>query len=369
VAPDKFKGCLSALEVAQDIGRGLTAELPNAAIDVLPIADGGDGTVDAAVLAGMYSTTISVAGPLGEPVMARIAVRGQRCIVELAEVCGLRRLPGGILRPLDSDTRGLGEAIATALDLGARDIVIGVGGSASQDAGLGALSGLGVRVLDARGYPIEHLGARNLSRVADLDLTTLHPRVRLATLRVATDVDAPLLGPTGAIAVYGAQKGLTPDLAGQVEDGLAHVAGVLERVTGRRVRDVAGMGAAGGVPAGLTSVTGASLVSGADFMIDMLELPARIACADLVVTGEGSFDEQTLQGKGPAAVIALAQRSGVPAALVAGRIQLAEAALSALPIRRAWSLAGLAGPDEDPMRDASILLVRAGRQVAQLLAT
>ncbi|MDP9093168.1 MAG: glycerate kinase [Actinomycetota bacterium] len=369
VAPDKYKGCLSALEVAQDVGRGLTAELPDAAIDLLPIADGGDGTVDAAVLAGMHSTTIAVAGPLGDPLTARIAVQGQRCILELAELCGLRRLPGGILRPLDCDTRGLGEAIATALDLGALDIVIGVGGSASQDAGLGALSGLGVRVLDARGHPIERLGARNLARVADLDLATMHPRVPLGTFRLAADVDAPLLGPTGAVAVYGAQKGLTPDLAPQVEDGLAHVADVLERVTGRRVRDVAGMGAAGGVPTGLASVTGASLVSGGDFMIDMLELPSRIAGADLVVTGEGSFDEQTLQGKGPAAVIALAQRSGVPAAVVAGRILLDEAALSALPVLRAWSLVELAGPEEDPMRDASILLVRAGRQVAQVLAT
>lgn len=368
LALDKFKGSLTALAAANAIRDGIRSVNPLVEIDVVPIADGGDGTVDAAIASGMAGVPIETVGPTGRPVSSLIAVRDGVGIVELANTCGITLLPNGILAPLDAHTVGLGRAISAALDCGCTDIVVGLGGSASTDGGLGALVGLGARLLDASGAELAP-SSRFHCDIAEIDLRGLDQRVRDTRFRIATDVDNPLLGAHGAVAVFGAQKGVTAELAGGVEQGLAHVGELLEKSTDRSVLSVPGMGAAGGAAAALTSVLGAEIVSGADFVSDLLQLPARVAGASLVVTGEGSFDEQTLRGKGPAAVIAEALTAGATIAVVAGRITLSESELQSLGVAKAWALLDRVTEPVTAMRDAAPLLGEVGTEVGEWLVT
>jgi glycerate kinase len=367
LALDKFKGSLTAVAAANAIRDGIRSVNSMVSIDVVPIADGGDGTVDAATASGMTAVPIETVGPTGEPVSSLIAVGDGVGIVELANTCGITLLPDGILAPLDAHTVGLGRAISAALDCRCTDIVVGLGGSASTDGGLGALVGLGARLLDSSGAELPP-SARFHCDIAEIDLRGLDPRVGSARFRIATDVDNPLLGAHGAVAVFGTQKGVTAALAGGVEKGLTHVGELLEKSTGRSVLSVPGMGAAGGAAAALTSVLGAEIVSGADFVSDLLGLSSRIAGASLVVTGEGSFDEQTLRGKGPAAVIAEAMNAGATIAVVAGRITLPESALQSLGVARAWSLLDRVAEPTVAMRDAAALLREIGIEIAEWLA-
>jgi len=366
LALDKFKGSLTAVAAANAIRDGIRSVNSFVEIDVVPIADGGDGTVDAAVASGMTGVPIETVGPTGQPVSSSIAVRDGVGVVELANTCGITLLPEGILAPLDAHTIGLGRAISAALDCGCTDIVVGLGGSASNDGGLGALIALGARLLNASGAALAP-SARFHCDLAEIDLRGLDPRVRATRFRIATDVDNPLLGGHGAVAVFGAQKGVTAALAGGVEKGLAHVGELLERSTGRSVLSAPGMGAAGGAAAALTSVLGAEVVSGADFVSELLQLPARVASASLVVTGEGSFDEQTLRGKGPATVIAQASAAGAAIAVVAGRITLSESALHSLGVARSWALLDRATEPAVAMRDAARLLREVGAEIGEWL--
>lgn len=368
LALDKFKGSLTALAAANAIRDGIRSVNSSVEIDVVPIADGGDGTVDAAIASGMTAVPIDTVGPTGQPVSSLIAVHDGVGVVELANTCGITLLPNRILAPLDAHTVGLGLAISAALDHGCTDIVVGLGGSASTDGGLGALVGLGARLLDASGVELAP-SARFHGDIAEIDLHGLGRRVHDVRFRIATDVDNPLLGAHGAVAVFGGQKGVTAALAGGVEKGLAHVGELLEKATGRSVLSLPGMGAAGGAAAALTSVLGAEIVSGADFVSDLLQLPARVAGASLVVTGEGSFDEQTLRGKGPAAVIAEALAAGATIAVVAGRITLGEPSLQALGVARVWALLDRVAEPAAAMRDAAPLLRGVGTEIGEWLAT
>jgi glycerate 2-kinase len=365
IAPDKFKGSLAADRVAAAIAAGLRAELPTAELVTMPVADGGDGTVDAAVAAGLERVPVTVAGPTGEPVTTSYARHGELAVVELAGACGLLRLPGGQLAPMAASSYGAGQVLAAALDAGARQIVFGVGGSASTDGGTGLLQALGAQVLDTRGDPLTR-GGGALRDVAVLDLAGLHPGLRDCSVILATDVANPLTGPDGAAEVYGPQKGATPEQIIELESGLWRWAVVVtQATTGRDWSRAPGAGAAGGVGFAALAVLGAEARLGIAVVLDLVGFEAALDGAALVITGEGSLDTQTLSGKAPAGVAAVAARRGIPVIAVAGRNLLTEAQLAAAGITAAYPLSDL---EPDPVRsvaEAGPLLEGVGRAVAR----
>jgi glycerate kinase len=371
IAPDKFKGSLPATEVAAAIAAGLRAELPGAELITMPVADGGDGTVDAAVAAGFGRVPVTAAGPTGKPVHASYARRGEAAVIEMASICGLVRLPGGRLEPLAASSFGAGQVLRAALDAGARRIILGVGGSASTDGGAGLLQALGARMLDARGEPLGRgLGAGAVLRdVAALDLAGLHPALRPAPgparLMLAADVDNPLTGPDGAAEVYGPQKGASQAQVADLASGLRRWAAVVTAATGTDWSQAPGSGAGGGVGFAALAVLGAEPRPGIGLMLDLVGFGAALAGAALVITGEGSLDTQSLSGKAPVGVAQAAARLGIPVAAVAGRSTLTARQLAAAGITAVYTLSEL---EPDPARcnaGASPLLQRAGRQIAR----
>ncbi|MGW5335965.1 glycerate kinase [Streptomyces bauhiniae] len=335
VAPDKFKGSLTAAEVAAHVAAGLRRAVPGLAVETLPVADGGDGTVDAALAAGFERREVKVAGPLGHPVTAAFAVRGDTAVVEMAEASGLRRLPAGTFAPLTASTHGSGELLRAALDSGARTVVLGVGGSATTDGGAGMLTALGARFLDERGEPVGP-GGGGLADLAEADLTGLDPRLASVALILASDVDNPLTGPHGAAAVYGPQKGASPAEVTLLDAALARFAAVLAP----DLADRPGAGASGGV--GYAALLlGARFRAGIEVMLDVLGFAEALARADLVITGEGALDEQTLHGKAPAGVAAAARAAGKEVLAVCGRLTLAPETLRQAGITAAYPLTSL----------------------------
>jgi glycerate 2-kinase len=364
IAPDKFKGSLSATGVAAALAVGLRAGMPSAELVMIPVADGGDGTVDAAVAAGFERVPVTASGPTGEPVRASYARRGGHAIVELASVCGLDRLPGGRLEPMTASSYGMGEVVAAALDAGARQITLAVGGSASTDGGAGLLQALGARVLDASGADLARGGAA-LRDVARLDLAGLHPALRQAVLTVAADVDSPLLGPHGAAEVFGPQKGASPTQVSELASGLRRWAAVVAAATGEDLSGRPGTGAAGGVGFAAQAVLGATARPGTALVLELAGLDAALAGAALVVTGEGALDEQSLAGKAPVGVARAAARRGVPVIAVAGRSTLPPGQARAAGFTAVRTLAEL---EPDPARSiaqASTLLRRLGQAIAR----
>jgi glycerate 2-kinase len=361
VAPDKFKGSLTAADVAAAIARGLTAR----GLDVAtcPVADGGDGTVDAAVAAGFEHRPCTASGPTGAPVRTAWARSGGTAVVELADVCGLVRLPDGVLRPEDATTLGLGEVLRAALDDGARRVVLGLGGSASTDGGAGLAQALGARLLDDAGDPLPPgLGGGRLADVARVDLTGF-ALPEGTVVEVACDVDNPLLGPHGAAAVYGPQKGADEAAIAHLDAGLASWARVLGAATGAAGReDEPGAGAAGGVGYGAMALLHARLRPGFDLVAELLGFDDRLAGADLVVTGEGRLDAQTLHGKGPAGVAARAAAAGIPVLALAGSVAVGPDHLHTAGITATAALADLE-PDLETSR------ARAAELLEQLAAT
>lgn len=339
VAADKFKGSLTAVEVAERVTAGLRRVVPGLDVESLPVADGGDGTVDAAVAAGFERREVRVAGPLGQEVTAAFALRGDTAVVEMAEASGLQRLPAGVFAPLSASTYGSGELLRAALDAGARTIVFGVGGSATTDGGAGMLSALGARFTDAEGEPLAP-GGGGLADLASADLSDLDPRLASVEFVLASDVDNPLTGPKGAPAVYGPQKGASPDDVEALDAALAHYAKVLEREIGAKAAEYAaspGAGAAGGIGYGAL-LLGAVFRPGIEVMLDVLGFAPALEKATLVITGEGSLDEQTLHGKAPAGVAAAARAKGKEVIAVCGRLALPPEALGRAGIRRAYPL-------------------------------
>jgi glycerate kinase len=371
VAPDKFKGAATAAQVGAAIAAGLRDGDPTLEVEVLPIADGGDGTVDAAIAAGFAAHGVRVRGPVGDPHDATIALQARTAIVELANTCGVALLPHGVLRPLDANTGGLGDAIGAALDHGAHDLILAVGGSASTDAGLGALLALGARVLDGAGRDVPP-GAGSLGDVSTIDLAGLRPDLRTATIRIATDVDNPLLGPRGSVVVFGPQKGITADLAPRIEAGLRTVARIVADASGADIVDIAGRpggGAAGGIAAVFAGLLGARIVPGAALVMDLLAVRERIAAADLVITGEGAFDDQTLHGKGPGAVLDAARSQAVPTAIIAGRIDVDPQQIAALGLTHALALTAFVGGDvEAAIRECLPLARLAGQMIGRAIS-
>ncbi|WP_077799325.1 glycerate kinase [Streptomyces sp. JHA26] len=366
VAADKFKGSLTAVEVAERVAAGLRRIVPDVDVEALPVADGGDGTVAAAVAAGFERREVRVAGPLGDEVTAAFALRGDTAVVEMAEASGLQRLPAGVLAPLTASTYGSGELLRAALDAGARTIVFGVGGSATTDGGAGMLSALGARFLRGDGEPVAP-GGGGLADVASADLSGLDPRLADVELVLASDVDNPLTGPKGAPAVYGPQKGASPEDVETLDAALAHFAKVLEGPVGARAAEHAaspGAGAAGGIGYGALLI-GARFRAGIEVMLDVLGFAPALARADLVITGEGSLDEQTLHGKAPAGVAAAARSAGKEVVAVCGRLALPAEALGRAGIRRAYPLTDVEPDVAKCIADAGPVLERVAERIAR----
>ena len=317
IAPDSFKGSLDADRAAAAIADGVARVLPEAELLLRPVADGGEGTVAAALRAGYRPWTTQVSGPDGHPVEATFALLSETAVVELATAAGLGLTPPA---PLTATTRGVGELIVAALDRGARRIVLGIGGSATTDGGAGMLQALGMRLLDAGGDDVRP-GGGGLARLERVDAGGLDPRLAEAEFVVASDVDNPLTGPSGAAHVFAPQKGASPEEVAALDAALTRYAVVLRRDLGVDVADVPGAGGAGGTAAGALAV-GGRVVSGAGLVCDLIGLPDAIDGADLVITGEGALDEQTLHGKAPAEVAARARAAGVPCLGLAGAVRL-----------------------------------------------
>ena len=367
VAPDKFKGSLGAAAVALAVADGLRAAVPGIDAREHPVADGGDGTVEAAMSAGFARKEVPCTGPTGDAVTAALAVRDEIAVVELAEASGLRRLPGGRLAATTATSRGTGELIRAALDLGCRQVVLGLGGSACTDGGAGMIQALGGRLLDAAGAELA-LGGASLADLDRLDLSGFDPRVAGTEFVVASDVDNPLLGPYGAAAVYGPQKGASAAEVALLDAALARWAAAARAATGVDAASVAGAGAAGGVGFAAVVFLGAELRSGIEYLLDLLEVRSALPGARLVVTGEGSLDEQTLRGKAPAGVAAAARAAGVPAVAVAGRNTLPASVLESAGIAQAYTLSEIEEDPERSMREPVPLLRRlAGRIAADWL--
>lgn len=362
VAPDKFKGSLTATEVAEAVRRGMVAGSPDRhQIACLPVADGGDGTLAAVVAAGFERVAVEATGPIGDPVATAWARRGGTAVVEMADVSGLDRLPGGRLQPMTATSRGTGELVAAALDAGVDQVVLGIGGSACTDGGAGLLQALGVRLLDADGRDLGP-GGEALTRLETVDLTGLHPRLPDVDIVVACDVDNPLTGPTGAAATYGPQKGAHPEQVRLLDQNLARFADVLATATSSDHRDVPGAGAAGGVGFAAVAVLGARLEPGIELMLGLLDFEHHLQGVELVIVGEGSLDRQSLHGKAPVGVARRAATVGATVVAVCGVSELNPADLEKAGIAAVYRLSDL---EPDP----AVSIPEAARLLEELAAT
>ncbi|MFF3568541.1 glycerate kinase [Nocardia jiangxiensis] len=359
VAPDKFKGSATAPEVAAAVAAGIRRVSPGIEIAQVPVADGGDGTVDAFLAAGWERVEARAAGAGGEPGVSAYAVRGRTAVIELASVVGPATLPGGRPDPLHASTYGLGQVIAHALDRGVREIVLGVGGSASTDGGAGMLTALGMRIFDDRGDEIPR-GGTALAHAVRVDRTGMHPALATTALTLASDVDNPLLGPHGAAAIFAPQKGASPEECAILETALANWAKLIDP----RQAERPGAGAAGGTGFAAMAVLGAVERPGIEVILELIDFPRLLDRASLVITGEGSLDEQTLHGKGPIGVATAARAAGVPVIAVAGRCLLADDRLRAAGFDACYTLADLEPDPARSMTHATDLLERIGERIA-----
>ncbi|MFD4326776.1 glycerate kinase [Nocardioides sp. NPDC058538] len=365
IACDKFKGSLTAHEVDDAVAAGVLAANPETEVRIAPIADGGDGTVAALAGAGFDLVPVEVAGPTLEPVSAHYAVRGDLAVVELADTCGLLRLPGGRLAPLTSSSRGLGEAVLAAVDGGARTVVIGLGGSASNDGGAGMLRALGARLLDAAGSDLPE-GGGSLGSLSTIDLSDLDRRLQETEIVVACDVDNPLLGPRGAVATFSAQKGAGPADQELLETALATYAATVAETNGRdhaEIVEAPGAGAAGGVGFAALAVLGGRVERGVELLLGLVGFAEALAGADLVVTGEGSFDHQTLSGKAPMGVLQAAREAGIRAVVVCGRTTLSPTEAEQAGAAQVRALTDLEPDPELCMTNAAELLSQLGGEL------
>jgi glycerate kinase len=350
LAPDKFKGTLTAAQVAAHLAAGLGRVRPEVPVVRVPVADGGDGTVEAAEAAGYRRVEIGVRGPTGQPVTAAFALADGTAIIESAQACGLSRLPGGVPAPLTATSRGVGELIMAAARMRAKRIVLGLGGVATTDGGAGLVTALGARLLDESGALLPPGGAA-LTRVRRVDTAKLKDLSGIEVV-VASDVDNPLLGDRGAAAVYAPQKGAAAGDVTLLEEGLARWADVAERAVGPGLRDEPGAGAAGGLGFAALAFLGATIQPGIDLMLDLLSFGQHLSGACLVITGEGALDQQTLHGKAPAGVAraTAAAAPRVPVVAVAGIRTLTAEQLRTAGLAGAYALADIE-PDLQRCRD------------------
>jgi len=322
IAPQSFKGSLGAQEVAKAIAEGIRRVLPDAETIMVPIADGGEGTVEALVYSTHGQIIVAEAtGPLGQKVTAKWGLLGDRtsAVVEMAAASGLTLVPPEKLNPLVATTYGTGELIRAALDNGCRRLIIGIGGSATNDGGAGMAQALGARLLDEQGKELSRGGAE-LARLNSIDVSGLDTRLDECEVTVACDVTNPLCGEQGASMVYGCQKGATQEMCQQLDIALSNYAKVIEKDLGIHVMDMPGAGAAGGLGAGLVAFLGAKLMSGIEIISEAVGLNSYLEKASLVFTGEGRMDSQTLFGKTVAGVAQKAKAFHVPVVAIAGEV-------------------------------------------------
>jgi glycerate kinase len=360
IAPNTFKGSLSASEAAAAIARGVREAFPDAEVVEVPVADGGDGTVEALVSAhrGEYRT-VQVEGPLGDSVQASYGLieAGRTGVVELASASGLTQIPAERRDPRKTSTYGFGQLLEAVRAAGVQRIIAGIGGSATNDGGSGMAQALGYRLLDSAGADLPRGGAA-LARLARIDSSGFDAAWRAVKVMVACDVNNPLTGPLGASAVYGPQKGADDAAIRDLDAALANFAAVIERDLGKRVADVPGAGAAGGTGAGLMAFLDATLVPGAPLVVEASGFDAKLKGADLVITGEGQADAQTGYGKAPGEVAKRAKAARIPVLLIAGSKGPGWEALRGLGVTAVVTLDEEGDNLQQLMRDAGQLLTR-----------
>ncbi len=370
IAPDSFKDSLSAEKVANAIAAGLADALPDAQLVTCPMADGGEGTVEAIVAAGNGQLRRNhVQGPLGEAVEAHWGwlPDSHTAIIEMAEASGLQRVPLSQRDARISSTFGTGELIRAALDAGAQRIILAIGGSATNDAGAGALQALGLGLFDAERQPLAP-GGLALSRLAHIELSGLDPRLADVRFEIAADVNNPLCGEHGASAIFGPQKGATPEHVRLLDRALGHFADHCAAVLPKDVRDEPGSGAAGGLGFAAKAFFGAEFRAGVEVVAELVGLAEAVKDADLVITGEGRFDAQTLRGKTPFGVARIAQAQGVPVVVLAGTLGEGYQTLYAHGINAAFAVTSGPMSLEDACANAAQLLTDRARDIARLMA-
>lgn len=370
IAPDSFKGSLTAKQVAEAIRTGILKVLPDSDVVIKPMADGGEGTlqclVDATDGKVLHAT---VKNPLGHDIIAPFGILGDgsTCVIEMAAASGLYLIPEEARNPLHTTTYGFGQLIRAGLDVGCRRFILGLGGSATNDGGAGMLQALGVMLLDSDGQPLA-FGGGELSRVSRIDLSQADPRLTECQFIIACDVANPFVGPGGASHVFGPQKGATPEMVRQLDANLRHFADLIEVTRGIAIHDLPGTGAAGGVAGALLAFLDGQLQSGIQIVIETTGLAKALEGAALVFTGEGQVDFQTAQGKTPCGVARLAKQSGIPVIVLAGSIGTGIDTLYQEGVSAVLSIVSRPMPLEESMLQAAALLEMTAEQVMRIYA-
>lgn len=360
VLPDKFKGSLTATQAAAAIARGVAAAIPDADVEALPVADGGEGFLDVFAAAGGILHEVNTVDAMGNPVGARWVETDGCAVLELADVIGLQQLASpSPATAWAASSRGIGVLVRAVLEQGFEEILIGVGGVATTDGGAGALLELGATMVDAKGNRLSEV--RQLHRIAAVDLSGVDPRLRQASISIASDVLVPLTGPRGAAHAFAVQKGADIATVAALERRNARWAQALERAGGRVVSSFAGAGAAGGFPAGLAAVSGVTIRPGIEVIADTLRLRERLRCADLVIVGEGRLDPQSLEGKAPAAIARWAAEAGIPVLALVGATRLDPATAERAGIVRVLAIEDVAQSFSDAVSKAGTYLEQIAR--------
>lgn len=369
VAPDSFKGSISAIGVAEAMEKGIKTVFPSAAVFKVPIADGGEGTVEALVATtGGEMMMQEVIGPLGKPLQAHWGILGDKetAVIEMAAASGLPLVPQKQRDPRITTTYGTGQLMRAALDKGIRKLIIGIGGSATNDGGAGMAKALGVRFLDQDGGDLPDGGVA-LGNLARIDLAGIDPRLAQTEILVACDVDNPLCGPRGASAVYGPQKGATPEMIDELDAALAVYAICASTATGKAVAELPGAGAAGGLGAGLLFFSNAQLRPGVEIVLEAAGFSGLVSQADLVFTGEGRTDFQTAFGKAPVGVAKAAKQFDVPVVCLAGGLGKGAEHVLAEGIDAIFSVVPQPMSLEECMEAGPVLVENATEQICRLL--
>lgn len=370
VAPDSFKGSMTSVEASESIARGIISAYPDIRVKKLPLSDGGEGLVDCLVKAtggNMLSKTVT--GPLGNPVVAPWGILGDNktAVIEMASASGLLLLPEEKRDPRFTTTYGTGELIKAALDKKCINIILGLGGSATNDGGSGMVQALGAELLNRDGEPIP-FGGSALAELDKIDTGNLDPRIEAVTFQVACDVDNPLTGEKGASVVFGPQKGATPEMVTELDRALSHYAEIIKRDLNRDVEHMPGAGAAGGVGAGVVAFLNGKLTSGIDLVLEAVGLEKELTDCDLIISGEGKFDAQSAYGKVPVGVARLAKKFQVPVIILAGSVYKITEQLHEKGITACFSIINEPMPLEVAMTRGSELLEFTAGQLLRLFA-
>ncbi|PCR99834.1 glycerate kinase [Lactococcus fujiensis] len=371
LAPDSFKESMSANEVCQAMTRGILKVFPDAEIVSAPMADGGEGTTDSLVNATAgQKIKVTIRGPLeSQRIETYIGLLGssKTAVIEMAKASGIELISKEFRNPMITSTFGTGELISAALDQGVEKIILGIGGSATNDGGSGMARALGARFLDAKGKNIP-FGGGALGQVDHIDMSQFDQRVQKVKILIASDVTNPLCGENGASVVFGPQKGATDEMVKQLDQNLSHFADLVLRDLGKNVRNIEGAGAAGGLGAGLLAFTNAKMKRGIDIVTDAIDLEQKIAASDYVLTGEGGMDFQTKFGKAPYGVSKIAQKYGKPCIAMAGYIGKGVDVLYDEGMTAIFGIQSKANDLEMAMKEGAINVERTSENIARLLA-